>query len=193
MNKLYNIIAIVALLVAVTSCDDEELFKTVVAPDTEIKFNFFDADGNPSARGTNAWRIDNPILTDNNATDADLNFTFISEFVLPSGITIDSVIVQYQSDFVFASGGSGPQGWVNWETITNADNRLDGNRLTYTFNIQALNVGYWGGAGAVLTTGCCGIVKDSNNGRVQIFLSDGRDFISSKVVFWYAVVPGDPE
>ena len=193
MNKIYYIITAITLLVVATSCDDEELFKTVVAEEPDVAFNFFDADGNPSERGSNAWRIENPILTDENATDDDINFTFISEFVLPAGITVDSVTVQYQADFVFASGGSAPRGWVNWETITPADDRLDGNRLTYTFNIGDLNDNYPDILFPLLTTGNFNIVKDNNNGRVRMFLSDGRDFISTKVVFWYPVVEGIPE
>lgn len=193
MKKIYYIITMIGLLGVITSCDDEELYKTVVAEEPDVTFNFYDTDGNPSERGSNAWRIENPILSDENATDADLNFDFISEFVIPEGVTIDSVIVQYQTDFVFSNGGSNPQGWVNWETVNAGDDRWNGNRLTYSFNIQELNVRYWGGAGAILTTGCCGIVKDNNNARMQLFLSDGRDLISAKVVFWYPVVPGDPE
>ena len=193
INKLYHIIIAMTLLIVVTSCDDEELFKTVVAETPEVTFNFYDAEGNPSERGLNAWKLENPILTDPNATAADINFTFISEFVLPAGITVDSVTVQYQADFVLGSGGSAPRGWEDWETVLPADDRLDGDRLTYTFNIAELNAGYDDPLFPLLTTGRFGIVKDNNNGRVRVFLSDGRDFISSKVVFWYPVVPGEPE
>lgn len=193
-KKIYYVVTMITLLIVVTSCDDEELFKTVVTEEPDVTFNFYDSEGNPSERGSNSWRIENPILTDENATDADINFTFISEFILPEGITIDSVTVQYQADFIFDSGGSLPRGWFSWETVLPADDRLDGNRLTYTFNIAELNAGYPDVFFPLLTLGApFGIVKDTNNARVQIFLSDGRDLISTKIIFWYPIVPGDPE
>ena len=141
------------------------------------------------------WK--NPILTDENASDDDLNFTFISEFILPEGVSVDSVNVQYQADFFRASGASLPLGWIDWETVQASDDRLDGNRLTFSFNIGELNDIYpWPADFPRLLTSADNrlqLVKDANNARVQIFLSDGRDLISTKVVFWYPVVPGDPE
>ena len=189
--------ALIALLTVVTSCDDEELYKTVVSVDPEVTFNFYDADGNPSDRGSNSFRVENPILTDENATDDDINFTFISEFIIPEGVTVDSVNVQYQADFILASGGSLPRGWFDYETVPASDDRLNGNRLTYTFNIGEVNDVYplfpTDFPNLLTIGGPLGIVKDANNARMQIYLSDGRDLISTKVVFWYPVVPGDPE
>lgn len=197
MNKIYYIAALITLLAVITSCDDEELYKTVVSVDPEIVFNFYDAEGNVSERGSNSFRMENPMLTDENASDDDLNFTFISEFILPEGVSVDSVNVQYQADFFRASGASLPLGWIDWETVQASDGRLDGNRLTFSFNIGELNDVYpWPQNFPRLLTSADNrlqLVKDANNTRVQIYLSDGRDLISTKVVFWYPVVPGDPE
>ena len=196
MNKIYYIAALITLLAVMTSCDDEELYKTVVSVDPDVVFNFYDAEGNASERGSNSFRIENPILTDENASDDDINFSFISEFILPEGVTIDSVNVQYQADFILDTGGSAPFGWIRWETVRPTDDRLNGNRLTYTFNIGELNQVYPfpSTLPQLLTRGApFGIVKDANNARMHIFLSDGRDLISTKVVFWYPVVEGDPE
>lgn len=196
INKTCYIAALITLLSVMTSCDDEELYKTVVSVEPDVIFNFYDTDGNPSDRGSNSFRIENPILTDENASDRDINFTFISEFILPEGITVDSVTVQYQADFILSNGGSAPFGWIRWETVRPADDRLNGNRLTYSFNVGELNDIYPfpPTLPRLLTNGAVqGIVKDANNARVQIYLSDGRDLISTKVIFWYPVVPGDPE
>jgi hypothetical protein len=105
-------------------------------------------------------------------------------------------VVEYQSDFFFASGASQPQGWMVWDELTQASPQLDGNTVTYPFNIAEINQRYWVEFQEfvpLLTTANFAIVKDLNNVRLHVFLDNGLDQKSAKTIFWYPVVPGNPE
>jgi hypothetical protein len=173
-------------------CKEDEIFKTVPPPDAAITFTALDEAGNTAVRGSNSFEVPNPLLTDQNATTEDIKWTAIVDVGIPAGTSIERIVVEYQFDLIFASGGSGPQGWMEWDELEADAPELDGNRITYPFNADEVNQIYWGGW-ELAGSGMFNIVKDLNNVRFHVFLDNGLDQMSAKIIHWYPVVSGDAE
>ncbi len=187
--RTINILLVSSLFIG---CQEEELFKTVPVPEPEIIFTALGEDGMPAVRGSNAFEVPNPKLSDPNATNADIKWTAVVDVDIPAGTSIESIVVEYQFDLIFASGGSGPQGWMEWDELSADAPEINGKRITYSFNADEVNQIYWEGW-ELLGSGMFNIVKDVNNVRFHVFLDNGFDQMSSKIIHWYPVVSGNPE
>lgn len=185
-------IYLLSVSLLVTGCSEDEIFKTKTAPTPEITFLVTDEQGNESIRGMNAFEIPNPLLANPDASPADLQWTANVEVMIPAGTSIERVVVQYQYDLVFSNGGSAPQGWVDWDELDQESTELNGNAITYGFNADEINQAYWGGL-PLLGSGMFNIVKDVNNVRFHVFLDNGLNQMSAKIIHWYPVVPGNAE